>query len=205
MIWPFPSGYVLAFFCIQFGATLTPLPHQVCKYFNSILTASPVLLLHFELQGANLSAPLKVRKSTSAKALLGTLRERQTRFRNLAPSRSYNVDLEPDEGRLYEYLEGVLLRGNGLRATRTPRPLPSGTTLYDFTQSGEWETLDETDVPYSSGGLASVETETDPEVIESTEDDAREEYLKRKWASPFEVKDITMDPGQDLFVAAEMV
>ena len=37
-----------------------------------------------------------------------------TRFRNITPSSDYIVELEADEGRLYEYLEGVLLRGSGI-------------------------------------------------------------------------------------------
>lgn len=156
---------------------------------------------------------MNVRKSTSAKALLSTLRERQTRFRNLTPSRSYHVDLEPDEGRLYEYLEGTLLRGNGLAANRSPfaNRLPSGTTLYDFTGSGEWETygqseidLDE-DTPGLEQRMDEDSNEVQPEVVRATETDATELYQKRKWASPFEVKDITMDPGQDLFVAAQVM
>lgn len=166
--------------------------------------------LHFELLSASLSAPAKVRKSTSAAGLLSTLRERQTRFRNFTPSASYSVDLDTDEGRLYEYLEGVLLRGNGLAATRSSR-LPSGTTLYDLTTSSEWETLEESEEDLGQSRRAtsvqrSVGSRDDqPELVVSTEQDAMEQYQRRRWASDFEVKDITMDPGQDLFVAAEQV
>jgi hypothetical protein len=182
---------------------------QVCKTFNNCITTSATVKLHFELLAASLSAPIKVRKSTSASGLLSTLREHQTRFRNLTPSKSYSVDLESDEGRLYEYLEGVLLRGNGLPANRTSR-LPSGTTLYDFTASSEWETVEEGEETLSqsagqSGQQTFVSNTEQPEVVLSSHEDAREEYHRRKWASPFEVKDITMDPGQDLFVAAQQV
>lgn len=183
----------------------------MCKTFNSLLSQVP-LQLHFELRAASLSAPSHVREQTAASSLLNTLRERQKRFRNFDPSLTYRVSLDKDEGRLYEYLEGVLAHGNGLPNIEDEmddgmddalafllgrrRRQPTGATIYDLHgSSGDWESVQ-----------GDVEEEGEVEEIRYDEDEDNdiEYFAKRRWNSGEPLKDFAMDPGQDLFVAAEM-
>jgi hypothetical protein len=233
---------------------------QINRAFNNFITTNTALLLHATLHKYALQIPPSVLASTPAATLLSTLRERVTRFRTLSPASSYLVDLEADEGRLYEYLEGVLLRGSGIpqRAPgrRGATPLPSAVTVYDLTVEKEWETIE---VSNEAGPLEEEEEEEEVEIVEESapsssrtvkrrkttsaftpratsqppayaddeseeeiilaEGDDPESYIKRKWfPNPQEfapppasasgrergnvIKDIAMDPGNDLFVVA---
>lgn len=247
------------------GAWLTFIPTpltsflpQINRAFNNFITTNTALLLHATLHKYALQIPPSVLASTSAATLLSTLRERVTRFRTISPASSYLVDLEADEGRLYEYLEGVLLRGSGIpqRAPgrRGATPLPSAVTVYDLTVEKEWETIEvsneagplqeeeeeevvEESAPSSSRTVKRRKTtssfpprtstshpptydddESEEEIILAEGDDP-ESYIKRKWfPNPQEfapppasasgrergnvIKDIAMDPGNDLFVVA---
>lgn len=167
------------------------------------------LLLHQELEAAALIVPPSIFHKTPVRSLLSTLRERQTRFRNLAPAKEFNVQLDRDEWRLYEYLEGKLIRGNGYNPSRQ-RGLPSGATLYDLTVSSEWETVDPITRSYTFEEAKQMEEdgsddgEEEEVIIVGNHMDDTAEYKKQRWQAGFEVKDFTMDPGQDLFVVAEM-
>jgi hypothetical protein len=166
-------------------------------------------LLYQELESTSQTIPASIRQSNTAASLLSIVRERQSGFRTIAPSRTFRVDLDRDEGRLYEYIEGTLLRGNG-RYASTSR-LPLGATLYDLTASSEWETIDAYTPSYSlseSRCLEDAELDHDEEeevVIIPEGSDDKEQYKRRRWQADFEVKDFTVDPGQDLCIAAEIV
>lgn len=196
---------------------------RVCKTFHRILTENAVLILHFELLAASLAAPLTSRTSKSAAALVKLLASRQARFQKFAPDSSFRVKLESDEGRLYEYLEGYLIRGNGLKPLSqqqmiqrlmlglNPEALiPHGATIYDLTGGdGEWEDEAETSEDAAArdqedGPTAYLEEEAEEEMIVRDDGDDVEMYKKKRWESEFAVKDVAMDPGQDLFVVAEM-
>ena len=111
-----------------------------------------------------------------------------TRFRNITPSSNYIVELEADEGRLYEYLEGVLLRGSGIppapQALRTAgTPLPSAVTVYDLTVEKEWETIE-----VSKEGEASLlqeDEEDEVEITEESEPSSSRLFKRRKVISAF--------------------
>lgn len=111
-----------------------------------------------------------------------------TRFRNITPSSDYIVELEADEGRLYEYLEGVLLRGSGIppgpQAIRTTAtPLPSAVTVYDLTVEKEWETIE---VSKEGEGLPLQEDEEEEvEIIEETAPSSSRTVKRRKVTSAF--------------------
>lgn len=180
------------------------------------------LQLHFDLRAASLSAPSHVREQTTASTLLNTLRERQRRFRTFDPSLTYRVSLDKDEGRLYEYLEGVLAHGNGLPHIEDEmddgmddalafllgrrRRLPTGATIYDLHGSaGDWESVHGDDETEAAAGVNGEDTEEVEEIrYDEDEDNDIEYFAKRRWNSGEPLKDFAMDPGQDLFVAAEM-
>jgi hypothetical protein len=74
---------------------------------------------------------------TSA-SMLATLRERLTRFNNLQPKEASAIQLNESEGRLYEYLEGVLLRSvaSALERSRVM-------AVYDLRTVDDWEDVEE--------------------------------------------------------------
>lgn len=130
--------------------------------------------------------PPSVLASTPASTLLSTLRERVTRFRNISPSSTYIVELEADEGRLYEYLEGVLLRGSGIpqrpqTGRRSATPLPSAVTVYDLTVEKEWETIE---VSNEAESLA-IQDEDDFEIAEESAPTSSRTVKRRKITSAF--------------------
>lgn len=142
-------------------------------------------MLHATLHKCALQIPPSVLASTPAATLLSTLRERVTRFRNISPSSSYIVELEVDEGRLYEYLEGVLLRGSGIpqrpqAGRRSSTPLPSAVTVYDLTVEKEWETIE-----VSNEAEILPQDEEDIEIIEESAPSSSRTVKRRKITSAF--------------------
>lgn len=124
-----------------------------------------------------------------------------TRFRNITPSSNYVVELEADEGRLYEYLEGVLLRGSGIppgpQAVRTATPLPSAVTAYDLTVEKEWETIEVT----KKGATAPLlqdedEEEEEVEIIEESAPSSSRTVKRRKVTSAFSSNRSTVTEDQ---------
>ncbi|KAJ9123078.1 hypothetical protein QFC22_001268 [Naganishia vaughanmartiniae] len=225
------------------------------RTFNTIITTDTSLVLAMALDASNLLVPPSVLATTPAATILATLRERLTRFRNIAPASTFLVELEADEGRLYEYLEGVLLRGSGIPGRRpgssTRTPLPSAITVYDLTVEKEWETIDvhtgadseshagewedddgEGDTTGDTATTPSkkrrriasahpashADEDSDEEIVIADGDDV-ESYTKHKWfpdtdefparstktrgaPQDISIKDIAMDPGNDLFLVA---
>lgn len=181
---------------------------QVSRYFYELVTTNVQLLLHQELEATGQVIPTSVRESNTAASLLSTIRERQSGFRTIAPSKTYRVDLDHNERRLYEFLEGTLVRGSG--SFFSSNGLPSGASVYDFTASSEWETIDAYTPSYSLAENAAREAreqsqDEEEEVVVIGEDsDDKEQYILRRWKAGFEMKDFTIDPGQNLFVIGEM-
>jgi hypothetical protein len=121
-----------------------------------------------------------------------------TRFRNITPSSNYVVELEADEGRLYEYLEGVLLRGSGIppgpQAFRTTAtPLPSAATVYDLTVEKEWETIE---VSKDDAALPLEEEEEEVEIIEESAPSSSRTVKRRKVTSAFSTARSTVTDDQ---------
>lgn len=114
-------------------------------------------------------------------ALLSKLRERLTRFRNLTPSSTSHIHLGENESRLYEYLEGVLLRSVSVRRS-------TQLAVYDLRKETEWEDTADT--------IAG-----DEEAIEDADLDAME--VRTVLTFPFNISEMAVDPGQDLLVIAE--
>jgi hypothetical protein len=145
---------------------------------------SEVSLRHLLLTNSLTFNPLIFRPNPSPdilpptySTLLSTLRERLTRFRNFTPKVSNTLEFEEPEGRLYEYLEGILMRGVG------GRDLPREIAFYDLRKIGDWED----DVEVASG----VEEEEADEV-------------RKVHKFDFEVAEFAVDPGMDLLVIAEV-
>ncbi|KAJ9107638.1 hypothetical protein QFC21_001098 [Naganishia friedmannii] len=250
-----PDG-VLQDVLLRVGGEL-PKCRLINRAFNTFITTDTPLVLAMALDASNLLVPPSVLATTPAATILSTLRERLTRFRNIAPASTFLVELEADEGRLYEYLEGVLLRGSGIPGRRTGSlsrtPLPSAITVYDLTVEQEWETIDvhtgadtgsldasewvdddgeddtiddaTTSPTYKRRRIASAhavshpDDESDEEIVIADGDDV-ESYTKHKWfpdtdefpvrstkgrssRDDVSIKDIAMDPGNDLFLICD--
>lgn len=114
--------------------------------------------------------------------------------------------MKEPEGRLYEYLEGILLRGvDGSRGAsiRLPREL----AVYDLRKLGEWEDEheeeDEEDmgVEGDASGGAQAEDEEEHDVVDE-EDLASTLRTCKKFN--FTISEFAVDPGQDLLVLVEI-
>jgi hypothetical protein len=142
--------------------------------------------------------------------LLDELRERVTRFLNFTPKAVHEMKFKEPDGRLYEYIEGVLLRGVTARGESSRRNLPKDIAVYDLRKLGDWE-----DVPGSSkevaGGDSAVGSSArmagDRVEGEDEEEDEDEEGegadVRTIRTLDFRVTDFAVDPGQDLLVVVE--
>lgn len=101
-----------------------------------------------------------------------------------------------------------MVRGSGSAFSSTG--LPSGASVYDFATSSEWETIDAYTPSYSLSENKEIEAnaeqqDEEEEVVEIGEDsDDKEHYVRRHFDGNFEMKDFTIDPGQNLFAIGEM-
>jgi hypothetical protein len=93
---------------------------------------------------------------------------------------------------LYEYLEGILMRG----VVRGGRELPREIAFYDIRKVGEWEDV--------ADGATSVPTESVEGSDEGTEDGAEEAGIRKTKKFDFDVAEFAVDPGQDLLVLTEV-
>lgn len=101
---------------------------------------------------------------------------------------------------MYEYLEGVLLRGvGGRRVLGTPRVLPRELAVYDLRKLGEWE-----DAPVNEGDGVGVEDGMEEvEEEETTESEAGKGIRSTKKLG-FEISEFAVDPGADLLLVVEV-
>jgi len=97
------------------------------------------------------------------------------------------------EGRLYEYLEGTLMRGVG-----GSRSLPREVAFYDLSKVGEWEDLGEGSADMV---VDEVIDETDGQGINKDEE---KDGVRRTKRFGFEVAEFAVDPGMDLLVLVEV-
>jgi hypothetical protein len=170
------------------------------------LTTNANLQLHYTLQCHSLSLNPNVFVASSninlippsPAKLLGDLRERITRFHNFTPKSRQTIPFGEPEGRLYEFLEGVLLRGvaptgSGAAATRV---LPKEVAVYDLRRVNEWEDVT-TEIGTEAGdGGATEDTVVDEEEVEDP--------VRVVKSFDFEVAEFAVDPGQDLLVVVEV-
>ena len=198
--------------CISTLSLPTNLTSQLCTRLHDFPIHNSVISLHHLLQCNSLRLnPSALKPSsdpnqipTSTAELLATLRERLTRFRNFKPKQSFEVELEESDGRLYEFLEGVLLRGVGER-----RILPRELAVYDLRRLGDWVDIateaDQGDNTHEQmeGGMedgAGVHGEAE---VEDTQSEAGKPVrITRKFG--FEIAEFAVDPGADLLVLVEV-
>ncbi len=126
------------------------------------------------------------------------MRERLTRFRNFAPKQSSKLEFEEPEGRLYEYLEGVLLRGVGGR-----RELPRELAVYDLRKLGEWEDTAIEEVE-QDGRAGNVDGGGEDEEVEETTESEAGKGIRTTKKVGFEIAEFAVDPGEDLLVLVEV-
>ena len=179
------------------------------------MTTNANLQLHYTLQCHSLSLNPNVFVASSninlippaPAKLLGDLRERITRFHNFTPKSRQTIPFGEPEGRLYEFLEGILLRGvaptgSGLAATRV---LPKDVAVYDLRRLNEWEDVETETSPGTGpeGGVVGLRGE---EVVIDNEGDAEAEDdpVRTVKAFDFEIAEFAVDPGQDLLVVVEV-
>ncbi|WWD20355.1 hypothetical protein CI109_104831 [Kwoniella shandongensis] len=194
--------------------------YRLCKRLTDLLSTNSSISLHHLLLTSSLTLnpyvtqpnPLNLLQIPPSRvSLLSTLRERLTRFRNFTPKSTTRVDFEESEGRLYEYLEGVLLRNvppPGSNMWGGSRDTGREIAVYELNKVGEWE-----DVPVDAEtqAQAQAQTQTQGEDIVTGDDDEGSVLdddepandVRRTHTFGFEMQDFAVDPGQDLFVVAE--
>jgi len=126
--------------------------------------------------------------------MLATVRERLTRFRNFVSKSTNEIEFRENEGNLYEYLEGLLIRGVNPVVVGN-RLVSKELAVYDLRKLAEWE--DDPDAPVDEN----VEPEEDVE--ETTESEAGQDIRTAKRFN-FEISEFAVDPGQDLLVIVEV-
>ncbi|EIW71369.1 hypothetical protein TREMEDRAFT_27933 [Tremella mesenterica DSM 1558] len=187
--------------------------HRLCKRLLDLLSTNSSVRLHHTLLCNSLILNPNVFRPTqnlhhvppSTAYLLDTLRERVTRFRTLASKNRNRLEFAEPEGRLYEYLEGVLLRGvGGSRGS-----LPTEIAVYDLRKLDEWEDQLETNGLVSdgneigmNGGNRGSRTRTGMRLGEEQEEEI--EGIRTTHKFPFEIAEFSVDPGSDLLVVVEL-
>ncbi|KAL7425252.1 hypothetical protein Q5752_000940 [Cryptotrichosporon argae] len=213
---------------------------RLCRALHDLLASSSLLNLqqtlalnHLLLNPRALLPPADPALAPpSSAALLSALRERLTRARNLAPRAARVVRFSEPDGRLYEYLEGVLLRG-----VEEPSGAVHELAVYDLRQADEWEDVDDDDddeeqsrarttgtrVEQPAAGAApgagteragsdgraalNVGSSNEGPVVEQVDGTQlsveREKAVKRTHRFDYAICEFAVDPGQDLLVLAE--
>ncbi|OWZ53012.1 hypothetical protein C368_04577 [Cryptococcus neoformans 125.91] len=183
--------------------------HRVCSQINNFLSGNASMKLRNLLQtsslilNSNALLPDAVNSHLvppSKAQLLDTLRERLTRFRTFSPKSEETVKFQEYEGRLYEFLEGVLVRSVPIPYSRQ---IGNEIGVYEFGKMGEWEDVkNKLGDGRDGGGKDRDEDDAMDEVIDIEED---EEFgnIRRTHKFGFQMLDFAFDPGQDLFVVAE--
>jgi hypothetical protein len=129
---------------------------------------------------------------------LSTLRERLKGWREFKPRSETTYELSEPEGRLYEYLEGVLLRGVGDRASQ-----PREVAVYDLRKVGEWvdeEGEEEGEAQREGEGIEAGSGVRSRVELENEED----VDIRRSKRFGFQVGEFAVDPGLDLLVLIEV-
>jgi len=178
------------------------------------LTTNANLQLHYTLQCHSLTLNPNVFVASSninlippaPAKLLGDLRERITRFHNFSPKSRQTIPFGEPEGRLYEFLEGILLRGvaptgSGLAATRV---LPRDVAVYDLRRLNEWEDVETATTPGTGGESSGQGTGSEVVMGNEGEDETAEDPVRTIKAFDFEIAEFAVDPGQDLLVVVEV-
>lgn len=144
--------------------------------------------------------------------LLNELRERITRFHNFTPKSRQTIPFAEPEGRLYEFLEGILLRGVSPGGARGSRALPRDVAVYDLRRLGDWEDIPSVDGQGEESGAGAQagsqsrpmeeDEDEDGSVVEGDTVDGETVRTVKKF--DFEVAEFAVDPGQDLLVVVEV-
>jgi hypothetical protein len=106
------------------------------------------------------------------------------------------LEFEEPEGRLYEYLEGILLRG----ISKFGRGLPREIAIYDLRKIGEWEDVSDAPTPRPTSSEAGEEE--DDEIGDGEEGEVSGIRHVKKY--DFVVAEFAVDPGMDLLVVTEV-
>ena len=204
---------------------------QVCKQVHAHITETPSIALKLLLEASHLrlnpnallpvpNKPLLLPPSPAQ--LLETLRERLDRMSSFDPRKKTLIRLMEKDGRLYEYLEGILLRG----ASGPIHQLPMEMAVYDIRKLGDWE--DEVEEDNQRDAVDSEERtgESKPkydrqthdwtqsaedgdatvtETVEVVEEKELAETLRATKRFGFEIAEFAVDPGQDLLVVVQIV
>jgi hypothetical protein len=191
------------------------LTRQLCKRINDLLSTDVKLQLRYTLQCQSLalnhniftpSSNINLVPPTPAR-LLNDLRERITRFHNFTPKSRQTIPFGEPEGRLYEFLEGILLRGVSPGGVRGSRALPREVAVYDLRRLGDWEDLPSAEGEGSGSGQEAEdetmeEEEADESIVDGDTVDGETVRTIKKF--DFEVAEFAVDPGQDLLVVVEV-
>lgn len=188
--------------------------HQLCGKINELLETNTELKLHHTLLCNSLSLNPHAMQVTdnvnlappAPGKLLDDLRERVTRFHNFTPKAQHEVRFQEPEGRLYEYLEGILLRG--ITPTTVDRrgrtPLPRDVAVYDLRSLGEWEDVSSSATRIPPAAAAGDRGSGTSDAEAESPDDPEEQGIRTIRKFDFPVAEFAVDPGQDLLVVVRV-
>jgi hypothetical protein len=131
--------------------------------------------------------------------LLETLQRRLDGFDKFQWRKKSTIHLKEAESRLYEYLEGILLRGTG-----GLRTLGGEMAVYDLRKLGDWEDeeVEEDEQPGVQGDAIVVEGQAEEEEVVDEGDLADTLRVTKKFG--FDIAEFAVDPGQDLLVIVQI-
>lgn len=153
----------------------TSLNVQINKAVNEYMTSSASINVYQETLACSLKLnpeatiarkDMPYQMPLTSAEMLSTIRERITRFANLKPKSVTEIPLTRDEGRLYEYLEGVLLRSVGGDDDDAPR-YGREMVVYDLRAGDEWDDVEEKKSDISEDDVTTPESDSTP-IIGST-------------------------------------
>ena len=179
------------------------------KVIRDLLTTDAQLRLHQLLQSHSLQLnpnallpnPERNIPPPTSVELLSDLEGRLRRFEAFDFKREQSLKIQEEHSGLYEYLEGVLLKGVG-RPADAPftESIATGLAVYDFRKLDDWEDLDDE----GSGGEGDqMETVEEEEIMEETTESEVGRSIRTYKRFPFNISEFAVDPGQDLLVVVE--
>lgn len=144
--------------------------------------------------------------------LLTRLRNRLDRLGRLDPSRTTSMRLQETEGNLYEYLEGILLKGVGPAGA-----LSKTMAVYDLRGVGDHVNQVDRGGNHGGDGVIQGSEEVGEEDEEGMDEDGAEdeweevedgdeivEKIRRTKKFEYSIAEFAVDPGQDLLILVEV-
>ena len=114
------------------------------------------------------------------------------------------VQFKEEEGNLYEYLEGVLMRGIKPWFVGPRTAVSREVAFYDLRQLGEWEDEPISESVEQGGEDGGNGVIVEEESVEEVDEEQLGRDIRRSKKFDFAISEFAVDPGQDLLVLVEV-